>query len=102
MRTVLLLISAAMFAAPAAATLIHKPHQGARIQGNAKFYAAHQNANARGSGESNQARNSTGVIRAGARIQGNTAITASQDGATAVASGRGNTAANEAGVIGGR
>lgn len=102
MRNTLLAIAAALLAAPALATVVHQHHQVTRVQGSASFSASHKDASARGSGVRNEARNSTGVIRAGTQIQGNTTITASQSGATAVASGQGNVAANEAGVIGGR
>ena len=102
MRNTLLAIAAAFLATPAMAAVVQHHHQVTRIQGATAFSASHKDASARGSGVRNEARNSTGAIRAGTQIRGNTAITASQSGATAVASGQGNVAANEAGVIGGR
>jgi hypothetical protein len=104
MRLVTIVITAAMFAAPAFAQQAQRSSnpQGVQIQGDTEIKADQKNVTAVAVGEGNSAKNTAGAIKGGTQIQGNTKITAKQKNATAVAVGKNNKASNEAGVIGGQ
>ena len=104
MRSMILLLVAAMFAAPAFAKILKSQPtpKAAQVKGNTEIKADQKTATAVGVGDGNTATNTVGAIKSGSKIQGNTSINASQSNATSIAVGNNNTAANEAGVIGGK
>lgn len=93
MRTIAIIIAAALAASPAFA-------QDTQVKGKTTIKADQENVAAVAIGKDNKAANTAGAIKGKTKVEGTTKIDAKQKNAAAVAIGKGNTATNEAGVIG--